>query len=152
MDSLAIPHLTLSVLIVEQVHIDRDDLSLEEVSQFATELGPALHKVKRLGEVGRHLEVERNLGLSHVADVVWEAGQELCLLPHSPLPNVRIPLAFVTVVDLLAHVDELELELDAIGRDGLVRVDVDVPTDRVIRIESAQITFEVDLQGCSFEP
>ena len=54
-------------------------------------------------------------------------------------------MAFVAVVDLLAGVDKLELELDAIGGDGLVGVEVDCARDRVIAIEGALVTLENDV-------
>lgn len=124
-DSLSVANLTLSVFVVKHVDVHWNDLCLEEVSQLAAELSPLLDEVDGLREVSWHLESERNLRLAHVADVTWEAVEHLVLLPHASLPDVLVTLAFVTVVDLLAHIDELELELDAVGRDGLVRVDVD---------------------------
>lgn len=48
MDSLAVAHLALAPLVVEEVRTDGDNLGLEEVSNLAPELSPPLSKVQGL--------------------------------------------------------------------------------------------------------
>ena len=146
-DSLAVTNFALAPLVVEEVGADGHELDLEEVSQLDAQLGPPLVEVDGLGQVGGHLESEWDGDLSGVADIVLEAVEHLVLLPHAALPDVGISLAFVAVVDLLAGVDELELELDAVGGDGRVGVNVDDARDRVLGVEGALVTLESDVHA-----
>ena len=149
MYSLTITQLALTVLIVEEIRLHRHNLGLEEVAELDSELGPPLHEVERLGKIGWDLELERNRGISHLADVVGEDGNHLCFLPDATLPYVRVSLAFVTVVDLLTHVNQLELQLDAVGWNCTVCVNVNISTNWMIGIEGPLISLELDPEGSS---
>ena len=83
--------------------------------------------------------------LAHVANVSWEALKHLVLLPDASLPGVLVTLALVTIVDLLRHINKLELQLDAVGWNRLVGVDFNEAGDRVIGVERAHVAFKVDL-------
>ena len=61
MYSLTVTQLALSVISVNEVRLDRHNLGFEEVAHLASELGPSLHKVERLGKIGWDLERERNV-------------------------------------------------------------------------------------------
>ena len=75
----------------------------------------------------------------------------LCLLPHTPFPDVGISLALVAVVDFLAHVNKLQFHRDGEGGDRLVGSQVDGTNDRVVRVESATVAFEHDAHLASFK-
>ena len=149
-NALAVAHFALAPLVVEELRADGHELGLEEVAQLAAELGPALREVEGLRQICRNLETERNGAVSSRADVVLE-HDHLIQLPDATLPNVRIPLSFVTVVDLFARVNQLKLELDAVGRDRLVRVNVDRTNYRMVGIEGARVTLEANRHGCSIK-
>lgn len=150
-DSLTVAHFALTPLVVEEVRTDRHDLGLEEVSNLAPELGPPLSKVQGLGQISWHLEREWNALLANSAYISWEAFDEFCFLPSAALPDMRISLAFVTVVNFLAGVDQLKFELDAVGGDRLVRVDVDHAFNRVVSVESTIVIDESDCHVGSIE-
>ena len=151
MYSLTVTQLALSVISVNEVRLDRHNLGFEEVAHLASELGPSLHKVERLGKIGWDLERERNVRFPHVANVIGKDGDHLCFLPDTTLPYVRISLAFVAVVDLLTHINQLELQLNAICGNGLVSVDVDRANDRMVGIEGARVALEYYGHGRSVQ-
>ena len=62
-----------------------------------------------------------------------------------------ISLALVSMVNFLAHVDELELQLNAICGNGLVSVDVDRANDRMVGIEGARVALEYYGHGRSVQ-
>ena len=70
--------------------------------------------------------------------------KHLIFLPDASLPCVLCSPPVMFVLDYLTHVDELELELDAVCLYCLVSVDVNRSYDRVLSIESAHVTFEND--------
>ena len=55
------------------------------------------------------------------------------------------------VLNLLARVDQLKFELDAVGGDRLVRVDVDHAFDRMVGVESTIVIDESYIHVCSVE-
>ena len=115
MHSLTVTQLALSVISIKEIRRHRHNLGFEEVAELNSELSPSLHKVERLRKIGWDLEREWNIGFSHVANVIGEDGDHLSFLPDSTLPFVLISLAFVTVVDLFAHINQLELQLNTIS-------------------------------------
>ena len=60
-------------------------------------------------------------------------------------------MTFVAVINLLARVDQLKFELDAVGGDRLVRVDVDHTFDRMVGVESTIVIDESYCHVCSVE-
>ena len=148
MDSLAVTHLALTPFIVQQVSAYGHQLCLEEVSQFAAELIPPLSEVERLRQVDivGDVEAEGDGGRAGRADVAIEVDHD-AVLPDASLPNMWISLALVAVVDLLARVDELKLELNSVGWDGCRGLNIDGAADGVLSVESARIVFEVDVHG-----
>ena len=92
------------------------------------------------------MEGEGDGRLASGADIVPEVDH-LIEFPDPSLPNVRVPLALVPVVDLLARVNQLQLELDTVGWDRLVCINVDRADDGVVRIEGARVAFKDDGHG-----
>ena len=150
-DALTVTHFALAPLIVEKVGAHGHDLSLEKVSDLAPELSPTLSEVQRLGQICGNLERERDGLLSNCTNISREALDHLGFLPGATLHNVGISLAFVTVVDFLARVNELQLELDAIGGDRLVCINVNHSFNGVICVERALIIDESHFKFGSIE-
>ena len=150
MHSLTVSYLALSVVSVKEIRRHRHNLGFEEIAHFDSELSPSLHKVERLGKIGWDLERERNVRFSHVANVIGEDSDHLCFLPDPALPFVLISLAFVTVVDLLTHVDQLELQLNAVGWNCTICLNVDRSTNWVVGVEGPRISLKSDLHGGTF--
>lgn len=92
------------------------------------------------------MEGEGDGRLASGADILRKVNH-LIQFPDSSLPDVRVPLALVTVVDLLARVNQLQLELDAVGWDRLVCINVDGADDGVVGIEGARVAFKDDGHG-----
>ena len=57
---------------------------------------------------------------------------------------MRISFAFTASSNFLAGVDQLKFELDAVGRDRLVRVDVDHAFNWVVGVESSIVIDKSD--------
>ena len=151
MNALTVTDLTFAPGIVQKLRIDDHKLCLEEPSQLCSDLGPALSEVEGLREIrGRH-KLELHLGVAERAHILLEALQELDFFPCAQFLFMLVALPLVSVVDLLAHVDKLELELDAIRGDRLLRVNVDLTCDRVVGIERPQIPIEVDGKAGALE-
>ena len=146
MDSLTVAHFALTPLVVEQILAHRHQLCLEEVAQLTPELSPSLIEVKRLRKVGWDLEGEGHLGLTYRAYVLLETVDHFKFLPGSSLPLVLVPLALVAVIHLTARVDQLKLELNAVGGNGLVGVNVDHASDWVVCVEGAHVSLEGNRQ------
>ena len=148
MNSLTVSDLALAPFVVEEISADRHELCLEKVSELAAELSPSLSEVERLWEVDAvgDVEGEGDGRLASGADILRKVNH-LIQFPDSSLPDVRVPLALVTVVDLLARVNQLQLELDAVGWDRLVCINVDGADDGVVGIEGARVTFKDDGHG-----
>ena len=114
MYSLTVSQLAFSIVSVEEIRLHGHNLGFEEVAEFNSELSPSLHKVERLRKISWDLEREGNIGLAHVANVIGEDSDHLCFLPDSTLPFVLISLAFVAMVNLLTHINQLKLQLNAV--------------------------------------
>ena len=142
--ALAVTDLTFAPSIVQKLGVDHHKLCLEEPSQLCSDLSPALCEVESLREVCWWHKLELYLGVAKGANILLEALQELDFFPCAQFLFVFVPLPLVSVVDLLAHVDELELELDAVRGNRLLRVNVDLTSNWVVGIKRPQIAIEVD--------
>ena len=118
MYSLTITQLALTIMIGKEVSLHRHDLGLKEVAKLGSEMTMTLRKVERLRKIGWDLERERYAGLPE--NVIVDKCNHLCFLPDTTLPYMRISLAFVAVVDLLTHINQLELQLNAISWNSTV--------------------------------
>ena len=105
MDSLAVTDLTFAPLVVQKFGVDRHKLSLEEPSQLRSDFLPAHREVNSLRHVCRRDELELDLGVAKRAHVLLEARQELDFFPRFTNLFMLVSLSFVSVGDLLAHVD-----------------------------------------------
>lgn len=64
---------------------------------------------------------------------------------------MRISLALISMVNFLARVNELELQLNAVCGNGLVRVDVDCANDRMVGVEGSRLALEYYVHGHSVQ-
>ena len=151
MDALPVADLRLAPSVVDERGIDGHQLCLEEPAELGADFSPALSEVEGLGHVRGDLEGERHLGVANGAAVVREARNELSLVPCAHLRLVLVSLTLVSMVDLLTHVDELELELDAICRNCLLAVNVDLPSNRMVGIKSALIALKIYGEASAFK-
>ena len=110
-------------------------------------LSVTLSKVKSLRHVSGDLESEWHLSMANSADIVFEALHERGPLPCSHIPFMLVSLALATVGDSLTHIDELEFNLNAIGRYSGFAMNVNLTNNRVVSIEGANTALEVNSQA-----